>query len=130
MVDKPDPSKQRQSDRLQHELLVAYRTVDNFVTDWATNISKGGLFINTRSPMPVGTIVRLMISLPDAAFPFDLKGRVIRVNEYDNPGNLVPGMGVEFLDIDDEKRLRIERFVDRLRAELPDTIMPNPSPRK
>jgi hypothetical protein len=39
MVDKPDPSKQRQSDRLQHELLVAYRTVDNFVTDWATNIS-------------------------------------------------------------------------------------------
>lgn len=130
MVDKPDPSKQRQSDRLQHELLVAYRTVDNFVTDWATNISKGGLFINTRSPMPVGTIVRLMISLPDAAFPFDLKGRVIRVNEYDNPGNLVPGMGVEFLDIDEEKRLRIERFVERLRAELPDSVMPNPAPRK
>jgi type IV pilus assembly protein PilZ len=127
MSDMTDPSKQRQSDRLQHELLVAYRTVDTFVTDWAVNISRGGLFINTRSPLPVGTIVRLMISLPDAAFPFDLKGRVIRVNEYDNPGNLVPGMGLEFMDVDDEKRSRIERFVERLRTELPDSVMP---PRK
>ena len=29
-------------------------------------------------------------------------------------------MGIEFMDVDDEKRARLERFVDRLRAELPD----------
>ncbi len=110
----------RRADRLQHELLVAYRTVDGFITDWAVNISKGGLFINTRNPLAVGTTVRLIISLPDTAFPFDLTGRVMRVNEFDNPSNQVPGMGIEFVDVDDEKRARIERFVERLRKELPD----------
>ncbi|MFN0062793.1 MAG: TIGR02266 family protein [Myxococcaceae bacterium] len=110
----------RRADRLQHELLVAYRTVDGFITDWAVNISRGGIFINTRKPLPVGTTVRLIISLPDTAFPFDLSGRVARVNEFDNPSNQVPGMGLEFIDVDDEKRLRIERFVERLRQELPE----------
>jgi len=112
----------RRSDRLSHELLVAYRTVDGFITDWAVNISRGGIFINTRNPLAVGTTVRLIISLPDTAFPFDLKGKVIRVNEFDNPSNQVPGMGIEFLDVDDDKRSRIERFVDRLRREFPDGV--------
>ncbi len=112
---------QRRADRLHHELLVAYRTVDGFITDWAVNISKGGIFINTRTPLAVGTLVRLIISLPDAAFPFDLTGRVTRVHEYDNATNLVPGMGLEFVDVDEEKRVRIERFVDKLRKELPES---------
>jgi type IV pilus assembly protein PilZ len=123
MPEKTDKSKKpaRRADRLQHELLVAYRTVDGFITDWATNISHGGIFINTRNPLAVGTTVRLIISLPDTAFPFDLTGRVTRVNEFDNPSNQVPGMGIEFVDVDDEKRARIDRFVDRLRKELPDS---------
>jgi len=120
MAEKMErPRKLRQAERLQHELLVAYKTVDGFITDWAVNISRGGIFINTRNPLGVGTTVKLIISLPDAPFPFDLVGRVKRVNETNNPANHVPGMGIEFLDVDDDKRLRIERFVQRLRAELP-----------
>jgi uncharacterized protein (TIGR02266 family) len=114
----PSDRNKRRDDRLQHELLVAYRTVDGFITDWAVNISKGGLFINTRTPLPVGTTVRLIVSLPDTQFPFDLTGRVTRVSEFDNSANDVPGMGVEFLNVDEDKRVRIERFVDRLRREL------------
>ena len=120
MDKSKNPATARRADRLQHELLVAYRTVDGFITDWAVNISRGGIFINTRKPLPVGTTVRLIVSLPDTAFPFDLAGRVARVNEFDNPANQVPGMGIEFLDVDDEKRARIERFVERLRQEFPD----------
>src|SRR6478735_352132 len=107
MAEKaPRPSRPRQADRLQHELLVAYRTVDGFITDWATNISRGGIFINTRNPLAVGTTVRLIVSLPDTAFPFELHGKVMRV--------------IEFVDVDEDKRARIERFVERLRTELPD----------
>jgi Tfp pilus assembly protein PilZ len=79
----------------------------------------------------VGTTVRLIISLPDTPFPFDLAGRVARVNEFDNPANQVPGMGIEFMDVDDEKRGRIERFVERLRSELPEPAeKPGPKPAK
>lgn len=117
---------ERRADRLQHELLVAYRTVDGFITDWAVNISRGGIFINTRKPLAVGTLVRLIVSLPDTAFPFDLTGRVARVSDFDNPDNQVPGMGIEFVDVDDEKRSRIEKFVDKLRQELPDAGSKSP----
>lgn len=124
MSDDKGSQPVRKSERLQHELLVAYRTVDGFITDWAVNISRGGMFINTRNPLSVGSIVRLIVSLPDAAFPFDLTGRVIRVHPHDPNSDIAPGMGIEFVDVDEEKRARLERFVDRLRAELPDALPP------
>ncbi len=54
MPDKAHPKPTRKAERLQHELLVAYRTVDGFITDWAVNISRGGIFINTRNPLAAG----------------------------------------------------------------------------
>ncbi len=112
------PDNKRKAARLHHEIPVAYRSVGSFLTDWATNISQGGLFINTRKPLAVGTAVKLIIQLPGAAFPFELGGRVTRVTEYDNHANMVPGMGIEFTDVDEARRREIERFVDRLRREF------------
>ena len=86
-----DPKFVRKSERLQHELLVAYRTVGSFITDWAVNISRGGIFINTRNPMAIGTIVKLKISLPDAAFPFDLTGKVTRMQPHVEGGEIIFG---------------------------------------
>ena len=108
----------RKATRLYHELPVAYRTVGSFLTDWATNISHGGLFINTRKPLPVGTVVKLIIQLPSVEFPFDIAGRVTRVTEFDNHANMVPGMGVEFTSVDEARRKEIDAFVARLRREL------------
>jgi uncharacterized protein (TIGR02266 family) len=108
----------RKATRLHHEIPVAYRSVGSFLTDWATNISQGGLFINTRKPLAVGTAVKIIIQLPGAAFPYEMAGRVTRVTQYDNHANMVPGMGIEFTDVDDAKRREIEAFVERLRRQL------------
>jgi len=113
-----DGANKRKSDRLENELPVAYRSVDGFITDWVTNISKGGLFINSRTPLPVGTTVRLIIQLPDTPFPFDLTGRIVRVIDENNAAAEPPGMGVEFVNITEDKRERIDRFVDKLRMAL------------
>jgi type IV pilus assembly protein PilZ len=110
----------RRATRLHHEIPVAYRSVGSFLSDWATNISQGGLFINTRKPLPVGTAVKILVQLPGASFPFQLEGRVTRVTEFDNRANMVPGMGVEFTGVDDAKRRDIESFVARLRRDLDD----------
>ncbi len=108
----------RRAARLHHQIPVAYRSVGSFLSDWATNISHGGLFINTRTPLPVGTAVKILVQLPGASFPFQLGGRVTRVTEFDNKANMVPGMGVEFTDVDDAKRREIQAFVERLRDEF------------
>lgn len=105
--------------RLEYELPVAYRTVAGFVTDWAVNISRGGLFINTQKPLAVGTHVKLIVSLPGTEFPFDLTGRVTRVNEAHLAPNQVPGMAIEFVGVDEDKRIHLEEFVERLRKALP-----------
>lgn len=107
----------RRAARLHHEIPVAYRSVGSFLTDWATNISEGGLFINTRTPLPVGTAVKLLVQLPGAS-SFQLEGRVTRVTEFDNHANMVPGMGVEFTDVDDARRREIEEIVASLREKL------------
>ncbi len=114
MTRIPDENR-RGAARLHHEIPVAYRTVGSFLTDWATNISRGGLFINTRAPLPVGTEVKLIVQLPGAAFPFDMSGRVTRVSEKGAPG---PGMGVEFTQLDASQREQIEAFVEKLRHDL------------
>ena len=112
------PDNKRRSNRLQHELPVAYRSVGSFLTDWATNISHGGMFINTRKPLPVGTEVRILIQLPMVEFPVGLNGRVTRVAEFDNQANVVPGMGIQFTDVDPSKRHQIESLVARLQRDL------------
>jgi len=112
------PDNKRRSSRLQHELPVAYRSVGSFLTDWATNISQGGMFINTRHPLPVGTLVKILIQLPVSSFPVDLVGRVTRVTEFGNEANVMPGMGIEFTEVDAAKREQLEAFVQKLRTEL------------
>ena len=112
------PDNKRVANRLHHELPVAYRSVGSFLSDWATNISQGGLFINTRKPLPVGTDVKILIQVPGAAFPYEMTGRVQRVTEFDNAANMVPGMGIQFTDIDDAKKREIDEFVKRLRKEF------------
>lgn len=114
----PAVEHKRRAARLHHEIPVAYRSVGTFLTDWATNISHGGLFINTRQPLPVGTAVRILIQLPGSPFPHDLQGRVTRVAPFGNRANQVPGMGIEFVALDEGRRGEIERFVERLRLDL------------
>ena len=108
----------RRSARVHHELAVAYRSVGGFLSDWATNISRGGIFINTRHPLAVGTVVKLIIQLPGTAFPFDVVGRVTRVDPWEGEVSVAPGMGIEFTDMDASKRDRLEAFVERLRRDL------------
>ena len=108
----------RRAARLHHAIPVAYKSVGSFLSDWATNISHGGLFINTRKPLAVGTSVRILIQLPGASFPCELAGRVTRVAEFDNHANMVPGMGIEFTGIDEARRQEIDSFVERLREQL------------
>jgi len=112
------PENKRRATRLHHEIPVAYRSVGSFLTDWATNLSRGGMFINTRKTLPVGTAVKILLQLPGAAFPCELEGRVTRVTEFDNHANMVPGMGVEFISVDEAKKREIDAFVERLRREL------------
>jgi len=112
------PENRRRSRRLEHELPVAYRTVGSFLTDWAINISQGGMFINSRKPLPLGTEVEILIQLPTTESPIGLNGKVSRVVPVADGGTVAPGMGIEFTDLDPSKREQLDSLVTRLHRAL------------
>lgn len=106
-------TEKRREDRIAVELKVGYRTIGSFITDYIINISKGGIFINTTKPLPVGTKIRILFSIPDIPLPFDLMGIVRWVNPVGHSSHSLPGMGIEFLEMEETVKKRIEKFINQ-----------------
>lgn len=103
----------RASPRAPIELKVEYRRVNSFFADYTRNISHGGTFIATKSPLPIGTRFRFLLSLPGSEAPFELLGEVTWAKaEGDNPG-----MGICFIWTDDELRQQFEASVEKMMEE-------------
>jgi type IV pilus assembly protein PilZ len=107
---------------------VEYTRLNGFFADYTRNISKGGTFIKTRRPLPVGTEFVFKLVVPHMTEPMALRGQVMWVRregehtppppaapgqEIDDDGN-EPGMGIRFIYADDKERARIESVVERL----------------
>jgi uncharacterized protein (TIGR02266 family) len=76
-----------------------------FLTLHANNISRGGLFVKTTTPLPKGSAVRLRIVLPQQ-YTLELDAEVVR--SVHAP---VAGMGLTFTRMDDFRRMIIDRLV-------------------
>jgi uncharacterized protein (TIGR02266 family) len=69
--------------------------------EYATTLGAGGLFIETESPLPLGTALRLRFRLPGGSALHAIEGRVTwQHREADaRAGDVRPGgMGVAFTD--------------------------------
>ncbi len=84
------------------------------------NISRSGLFVITKQPLPVGSKVRLMFNLVkdepgDADVrlqPVDVNAEVVRtVNPDEAEPGMTPGMGVKFLEVPEEVRKTIDDII-------------------
>jgi type IV pilus assembly protein PilZ len=117
-------TEKRSVSRASIEVRVEYRTVGSFLSDWSVNISQGGLFIQTKNPLKEGTSVRLVFSLPGIPLLFDLNGEVKWTQEVPSEQQPFAGMGVEFVDLDDRIRDRIENYVKRISEEMPKSLQP------
>lgn len=101
------------------ELKVEYKKMNTFFADYTKNISKGGTFIKTDRPLPVGTEFLFKLTIPKREAPFELKGTVIWTNkptEMQNPEVAAMGMGIRFLFQDDGERADFEAQVEVLMA--------------
>ncbi len=71
-----------------------------FFADYTKNISKGGTFIKTERPLPVGTEFVFKLAVPKRPAPFELKGMVIWTNDPEHsqhPEEPSLGMGIRFV---------------------------------
>ena len=115
-----DVSDKRDSLRAPIELKVEYKKMNTFFADYTKNISKGGTFIKTDRPLPVGTEFLFKLTLPKRDGPFELKGTVMWTNkptEVQNPEVGAMGMGIRFIFENDSDRTDFESQVEALMVD-------------
>jgi type IV pilus assembly protein PilZ len=119
MVDETTEEK-REHIRAPIELKVEYKKMNTFFADYTKNISKGGTFIKTDRPLPVGTEFLFRLVIPRLTEPVEIRGTVVWVNEEEkmsHPEVDEFGMGIQFVYQDDGQRQEFEQMVEGMMRE-------------
>ena len=125
LVAPQDTDDRRGDPRQPIELKVEYKRLNAFFADYTKNISRGGTFIQTGKPLPVGTEFVFKLYVPTLEQALHIRGQVKWIVEPDGEGAeppaavmdgkpAVPGMGIRFVYTTDEERKHIEHLVERL----------------
>jgi uncharacterized protein (TIGR02266 family) len=109
----PHDGGRRAFPRYNVQFAVRFATVQDFVLEYAANISAGGVFVRTENPPPLKTVVQVQMELPGGGSAVPARGLVVhRVTKQDaQQRGTVPGVGVQFMDADDEFRSRIDAAI-------------------
>ncbi len=114
----------RQYRRHPVNLRVDYSTRDAFLANRVSNLSQGGMFIATESPLPVQSELDLVLTLSEDGGHIHARGRVIW--NYDirkGTSRVIPGMGIKFVDLSPDDNRRLVDFLATLQP-APSTIVP------
>lgn len=106
----------RRAPRLRHEVMVQVTSKQGTFSGWGTNLSLGGVFVNAQAVLPVGAQVDILLHLPGQP-ECKLHGRVAWTQES-GPEVDEPGMGVQFVEADEETRQIVGSMVERLTQDL------------
>jgi type IV pilus assembly protein PilZ len=102
--------ERREHERVAVCLEVDYRSDDTFLFAYITDMSAMGIFIQTTSPKPPGTLLNLRFRTPDGK-RLELDARVIWINQPHGADSINPGMGVQFVDLSPTEREQIMGLV-------------------
>ena len=106
-------SDRRRTERTHLLVRVEYSTIDEMFSEFTHDINEGGLFIETDKPRPTGTEVAMRFNLPGSPEPLQTVGRVVWVRT--GSGATPAGMGIEFDELTDHDRQRINDMIRSLR---------------
>lgn len=99
MIDRVSDFSARREPRIPKTLSISYKDKSTFLKAYTGNISNGGLFIKTNSPLPKGEMFFLKLQLPDISGPLKIKCTVAWTNKQEEGKNNQPlGMGIQFME--------------------------------
>lgn len=96
------PGGHRRHARFSTLLKVRYRSLPALFDEFVTNISEGGLFVRTDSPLPLEAEVELSVQFPDGSEQL-VRGHVVRVVTPAEAADqkCIPGIGIRFTETSD-----------------------------
>ena len=87
-------------------------TQNFFLFGQSVNVSSKGMLLEVERLLPPDAVIHVTFFLPDDAKPLNLDGQVFRA-EF---GGATPRYGLQFLEIDEADRDRIDRYVQRMHS--------------
>jgi len=115
VVEEDPPNERRESPRRPIELKVEYKRLNTFFADYTKNISRGGTFIKTSRPLPVGTEFLFKLFVPGRTEPLTIHGEVQRIIDASEDDD--PGMAIRFVYREGDPQAEIARTVEGLMTE-------------
>jgi uncharacterized protein (TIGR02266 family) len=89
-----------------------FASVEAFINEYVSNISRSGVFIRSKDPLPVGTKVNLRFTvLMDEIETVEGVGEVVRVSERPR------GMGVVFIHLNEHSQGLLGKLLTRREAQ-------------
>ena len=114
--DDPSNASERRTDsRRPIELKVEYKRLNTFFADYTKNISRGGTFIKTSRPLPIGTEFLFKLLVPGRDEPLTIHGEVQRI--IDASSDEEAGMAIRFVYREGDPQVEIARIVEGLMTD-------------
>lgn len=85
---------------LAKQCRIRFKDKEQFVSNFIKDVSLGGMFLRTKTPMSVGTVFNFEFEVPGARSAIRGRGVVVRIGRT---GDKVDGMGIRFLSIEQGK---------------------------
>lgn len=115
----------RKSDREPVTLFVEYEGADDLVGDYTENLSSGGTFVATNRALPIGQLIKLVLSFPGLLEPIAIEGTVRWTRGVQTGADVIAdgeeaGAGIEFSP--GPARDALAAVIDKIRARDPKTM--------
>ena len=108
-------SQAADTQRLPAKVRVEYVHIEDFLVDYTSNHTIGGMFIKTDRPLAVGTHFLLRFQLPGGGPPLQAEAQVRWTLPVEVAAPMTPGMGVRFSRLSGADRSKVERLLENWR---------------
>jgi type IV pilus assembly protein PilZ len=107
-----EPTRAR---RIPVKVRVEYSHVEDFLVDYTSNHTIGGMFIKTDRPLNVGARFVLRFQLPGTARAIETEAQVRWTLPVEVAAPMTPGMGVRFAPLSSQDKCRVEELLESWR---------------
>lgn len=113
MVDYTNIPRDSRRVPLETRVQFKFDRFSGFISEYSSNISPGGMFIRTKSPLQRGQILDFAFRLGDGFELIKGRGEIVWTRDEDEGSVRPAGMGLRFLELAEGSKELIYRIVDQ-----------------
>lgn len=113
MVDYSNIPRDSRRVPIETRVQFTFDRFSGFILEYSSNISPGGMFLKTKTPLPLGKTLDFEFSMGDGYELIKGRGEVVWTRSEDDGPTRPAGMGIRFLELSEGSKELIYRMVDQ-----------------